>query len=107
MLCAFPHLQAWLRVSLGYHTTAQVLAGFLLGSVTALAWLHLGTAYAHALLEKGGLPLTSLYVTTLGSIALFVVNNMRTFLATESSPSSKPGGGGSLPRLLERLSWQR
>lgn len=44
VLTATPHhvdLQAWLRVHTGYHTAPQTVAGFVLGSTSAVCWLKL------------------------------------------------------------------
>lgn len=66
-------LQTWLRVFLGFHTWPQVLVGAALGSLTAVSWFKLGTAWALPALQKSATGLGVLYtVTGLGAAAFGV-----------------------------------
>lgn len=67
--------QSWLRVASGYHTTAQVVVGYVQGSVVSLAWLSWGTQAIPQLLQHSGY-LTGLYLLTGAAIAAFALKNI-------------------------------
>ena len=51
VILALHVMQTWLRVLLGYHTTAQVVAGYSLGTGTALVWYTLGSYFEPIMME--------------------------------------------------------
>ncbi|CAD7700261.1 unnamed protein product [Ostreobium quekettii] len=67
---------SWLRVALGDHTTAQVLAGFALGSSLAAAWWGIGTATAYPLLTSSPNLRLLLCAVTVVAIGLFAGANL-------------------------------
>jgi len=68
---------SWLRVALGFHTTAQVLAGHALGTATATFWWWFGSVYALPVLTEGGPVLAGLYMLTSLAVIGFARNTMR------------------------------
>jgi hypothetical protein len=69
-------LQTWLRVALGYHTTAQVLVGAALGTATAAGWFELGVAKVLPALQQSAAATHALYAATGLAMAAFGIKNV-------------------------------
>lgn len=67
---------AWLRVVLGFHTLQQVVAGWLLGGLSALAWHKLGAEVAFPWLEANPGAEWGLYAACSAAVALFAWKNV-------------------------------
>ncbi len=65
--------QAWLRVALGFHSAAQVLAGAALGAATAAAWHRLGAERALPAVARQPALAWALRGTTALALALFAL----------------------------------
>jgi len=62
---------SWLRIALKYHTPAQVVAGHLLGTCSALIWRLVGEAYSLQILQDDSGALF-LYVLTFIAVVAFI-----------------------------------
>lgn len=60
-----------LRVTLGYHSVPQVVAGAALGAVGGAAWATLGAVWSLPAVAAGGAAGPVLAVLTLGAVAAF------------------------------------
>lgn len=65
----------WLRVALGYHTVAQVAAGWTLGSSIAYGWWRLGIDRALPALELYPELKVGLYALTTAAVGFFILSN--------------------------------
>lgn len=65
----------WLRVSLGYHTVAQVVAGWALGSLIAVGWWVLGVRAALPAAAASPALQAGLYGLTTAAVVFFIVSN--------------------------------
>ncbi|KAL4440578.1 hypothetical protein ABPG75_003579 [Micractinium tetrahymenae] len=67
---------AWLRVALGYHTVAQVVVGWLVGSCSAAAWHQLGhRSVLPCALQQPQLQ-AQLYAATAAAVGFFIFQNV-------------------------------
>jgi len=67
---------SWLRIANGFHTTAQVVCGYILGLGSAAAWNYLGEAYALEAIGEGP-ALMGLYALTGLMVLLFSAYEIR------------------------------
>lgn len=72
---------AWLRVILGFHTKAQVVVGWLVGSGFAAWWTQLGIAAALPNLQSHPETQWKLYVATALAIVLFLGVNLKRWIS--------------------------
>ena len=72
---------AWLRVLLGFHTKAQVVVGWLVGSGFAAWWTQLGIAAALPNLQSHPETQWKLYAATAFAIVLFLGVNLNRWIS--------------------------
>ncbi|CAG9463749.1 unnamed protein product [Pedinophyceae sp. YPF-701] len=66
----------WLRVELGFHTGPQVVVGFVLGAVSALAWRWLGTEAALPMFTSSAAATLALWALVGVAGVAFAVKNV-------------------------------
>ncbi|KAL4423157.1 hypothetical protein ABPG77_007810 [Micractinium sp. CCAP 211/92] len=85
----------WLRVALGYHTVAQVVVGWLVGSCSAAAWHLWGSrSVLPAVLQQPQLQ-AQLYAATAAAVAFFIYQNVRRWAREAREQRQLSGSGGS------------
>lgn len=87
--------QAWLRVALGFHSAAQVLAGAALGAATAAAWHRLGAERALPAAARQPALAWVLRGATALALALFALR-----IVLQWARPRAPGGGRREPAAL-------
>ncbi|EFN53992.1 hypothetical protein CHLNCDRAFT_135976 [Chlorella variabilis] len=89
---------AWLRVALGYHTVAQVIAGWLVGGGSAALWHGWGHrtvlphVQQHASLQR------QLYASTAMAVAFFILQNVRRWVREARQQRRQHLAGGVAPK---------
>lgn len=86
---------AWLRVALGYHTVAQVVVGWLVGSCSAAAWHLWGHRSVLPAAAQQPQLQAQLYAATAAAVAFFIYQNVRRWAREAQEQRAMGGSGGS------------